>query len=141
MFGCITVNTHIQNFNISPLFYFFQQEEMTPYSLLTVRIIRLKNAHQADFCKYQILFLTLHHPQITLLAPACARYYTNAKQDITGEANLCHRTSICNFRGLFGYWGVFRIIYLTSCLFQELENILTPVLTQRCLYNMSMTNA
>lgn len=114
---------------------------MTPYSLLTVRIIKLKNAHQADFCKYQIFLLMLHHLQITLSASACARYYTNAKREITAEANLCYRTPIYNFRGLFGYWVFFHIIYLTNWLFQELENILTQVLTQRHLHNMSMTNA
>lgn len=72
MLGCITVNIHIQNFKIRLLcFVFFRQEETTPYSLLSVRIIKLKNAHQADYCKYLIFLLMLHHSQITLSAPAC----------------------------------------------------------------------
>ena len=75
----ITINTRISNFKAHLLCYFFQQEEMSPYSLLTVRIIKLRNAHQADFCKYQIFLLTLYSSKITGSAPACASHCTNAK--------------------------------------------------------------
>jgi len=43
---------------------------MSPYSLLTVRIIKLRNAHQADFCKYQIFLLTLLLDQPLLVLAA-----------------------------------------------------------------------
>lgn len=79
----ITLNTCIPNFTAHLFCYFFQQEEISPYSLLTVRIIKLRNAHQADFCKYQIFLLTLYSPKIIGSAPAVAgsttSYCTNAK--------------------------------------------------------------
>ncbi|KAJ7413476.1 phospholipase A2 group IVE [Willisornis vidua] len=39
-----------------------KQEEMTPYSLLTVRIIKLKNAHQADFLSQSDCYVSLRLP-------------------------------------------------------------------------------
>ncbi|KAL9849416.1 cytosolic phospholipase A2 epsilon-like isoform 3-T3 [Geothlypis trichas] len=39
-----------------------KQEEMTPYSLLTVRIIKLKNAHQADFLSQSDCYVRLWLP-------------------------------------------------------------------------------
>ncbi|XP_068873514.1 cytosolic phospholipase A2 epsilon-like isoform X6 [Aphelocoma coerulescens] len=39
-----------------------KQEELTPYSLLTVRIIRLKNAHQADFLSQSDCYVSLWLP-------------------------------------------------------------------------------
>lgn len=75
----LTLNTCIPSFKAHLLCYFFQQEEMSPYSLLTVRIIKLTNAHQADFCKYQIFLLMLHNSQIIVPAPACASCCTNAE--------------------------------------------------------------
>ncbi|XP_068017493.1 cytosolic phospholipase A2 epsilon-like [Melanerpes formicivorus] len=39
-----------------------KQEEMSPYSLLTVRIIKLRNAHQADFLSQSDCYVTLWLP-------------------------------------------------------------------------------
>ncbi|XP_074961739.1 cytosolic phospholipase A2 epsilon-like [Phalacrocorax aristotelis] len=39
-----------------------KQEEMSPYSLLTVRIVRLRNAHQADFLSQSDCYVSLWLP-------------------------------------------------------------------------------
>jgi len=58
------------------LLYAAQQTEPSPCNLLTVKIIRMKNARKADLCKY--LYYTLEHPhacKTTWNITKCHKHY------------------------------------------------------------------